>query len=167
MGSFGEGGEGHSMGVATAKWAGHECWSADGLLLPADVFVPLHGSPQVGYRAGPPAPLVELLAQGRGEWVEVDPLCRYRHKARGLLVEAGGGPVEAEGFVAVADAAGGLVWVLHLSDSEAFTAVSVEGGEVVAVAEEYPFRNEFRIPIAEPGRLRVRSEGVAGPPRGG
>lgn len=146
------------MGVAAAKWATHECWSAEGLLLPTDEFIPLHGSPEVGYRAGPP----ESLACGAGEWVEVDPHCRC--EAHGLLVEAGGGPVEAEGFVAVTDAvSGGLVWVLHLSDSEAFTAVSVDGGEVVAVAEEYPFRNVFRIPIDEPQMLRVQSQRQAEP----
>jgi hypothetical protein len=139
------------MGVAAAKWATHECWSAEGLLLRNDEFIPLHGSPEVGYRAGPPEP----LDRRAGEWVEVDSRCRSED--RGLLIEAGGGPVEAEGFVAVTDVvSGGLVWVLHLSDSEAFTAVSVDGGEVVAVAEEYPFRNVFRIPIGEPQMLRVQ-----------
>src|SRR4051812_46388514 len=138
------------MGVATAKRAAHKRLSAEGLLLPIDEFIPLRGSPGAGYRAGAPEPLAGLLAFETGGWVEVDPLCCCRDQARGLLVEAGGGPVEAEGFVAVTDAAGGLVWVLHLNDSEAFTAVRVEGDEVVAVAEEYPFRNEFRIPVAEP-----------------
>jgi len=107
---------------------------------------------------GPP----EQLAAGAGEWVEVDVHCR--NEACGLLVEAGGGPVEAEGFVAVSDAVSGvLVWVRHLSDSEAFTAVSVENGEVVAVAEEYPFRNVFQIPLGEPQMLRVQSQSQAVP----
>jgi hypothetical protein len=92
---FSGGSEGTSMGVAAAKWAAHECWSAEGLLLSTDEFIPLHGSPEVGYRAGPPEP----FHRRAGEWVEVDPRCRS--EACGLLVEAGGGPVEAEGFVAV------------------------------------------------------------------
>lgn len=140
------------MSVAIAKWATHECWSAEGVILPTDEFIPLHGSCETGYRAGPPEP----LARAAGGWVEVDTQCQFESHA--LIVEAGAGPVEAEGFVAVTDAVSGrLVWILHLSDSEAFTAVTVEDGEVVAVAEEYPFRNVFRIPIGEPQMLRVES----------
>ena len=153
------------MSIAMTRWACSECWSLDGLLLPTDVFIPLDGSPEAGYRAASSVLLAELLSRGDGDWVEVDPFCRCRDESRGILVEAGGGSLETEGFVAVSDA-GGLMWVLHLYDSEAFTAVRVEGDEVVAVAEEYPFRNEFRIPITDPSRLRVRSKNLASPPHG-
>ena len=150
------------MGVASTKWEAHECRSEDGILFAAGQFVTLAGTPRGGYRCGSPEPIAALLSQGAGEWIEVDPLCRFQDDASGVVVEAGGGPWEGEGFVAVVSLVSGeLVWVLHLSGSEVFTAVSVNEGVVVAVADEYPFRNEFLIPLNEPHRLQVSSQHAA------
>jgi hypothetical protein len=149
------------MGIVTARWKDKQCRWENGLFLATDEFIPLVGTPETGYQAGAAEPFAEVLSRGAGDWAEVDVWCSCRDETRGLLVEAGGGPVEAEGFVALSDATTGeLRWVLHLYDSEAFTAVSVNGEEIVAVAEEYPIRNEFRIPISEPQELRVRSATV-------
>ncbi|MDG3006116.1 hypothetical protein [Paludisphaera mucosa] len=146
------------MGIATGKWERHECRSENGILYATGLFVPLVGSPEFGYQSGPPETLSSLLSRRAGEWIEVDTLCRSLEPGSGVVVEAGGGFFEGEGFVAVAGPpGGGLIWVLHLSNSEAFTAVAVDGSEIVAVAEEYPSRNEFRIPLREPHLLYVRS----------
>jgi len=146
------------MGVASAKWEDRECRSEDGVLFASDQFVSLTGSPSDGYQTGSPEPLAALMSRGSGQWTEVDPLCRYQDYASGVVVEAGGGSWEGEGFVAVISLLSGeLVWVLHLSESEPFTAVNVNEGEVVALAEGYPFRNEYRIPLREPHRLQVSS----------
>jgi hypothetical protein len=146
------------MGVVSMKWDGHECRSEDGVLFSSDQFVSLTGSPQSGYRAGTSESLELLLSRGAGGWIEIDLRCRCRDDINMVIVEAGGGFYEGEGFVAViSQLTGELAWVLHLSDSEAFTAVSVDGAEVVALAEEYPIRNEYRIPLSEPYLLRTVS----------
>lgn len=146
------------MSVASAKWEVHECRSEDGVLYTTDLFVSLTGTPKVGYQPGPTEPLAVLLSRGTGDWIEVDPQCRFQDDAGEIVVEAGGGSFEGEGFVAVTRLPGNkFVWMLHLSNPEPFTSVTVDGSEVVALAEEYPYRNEFRIPLSEPHRLRVLS----------
>jgi hypothetical protein len=146
------------MGIASTMWESRKCRSEDGVLFASDQFVRLAGGVQGGYRPGSPEPLSALLPRETVEWIEVDPLCRFQDDASGVTVEAGGGSWEGDGFVAVISLLSGeLIWVLHLSESEHFTTVTVNEGEVVALAEEYPFRNEFRIPLKAPHRLRVAS----------
>lgn len=147
------------MGVAASRWEARECRSEDGVLFASDEFVTLVGDPRGGYRSGPLERLADLLSQDAGDWIEVDPSCRFRDDTGGILVEAGGGSWEGEGFVAASSLhSGELLWVLHLSGSEPFTAVAVVEGDVVAVAAEYPIRNEFRIPLKEPHRLVASSK---------
>jgi hypothetical protein len=149
------------MGMASGKWITRKCRSEDGVLFATDQFISLAGGPPVGYRSGSPEPLAALLSRGAGDWIEVETLCRFQDDSRGIIVEAGGGGWEGEGFVAVSALfSGELVWVLHLSESEPFKSVTLNDGEVVAIAEEYPFRIEFRIPLMEPHRFRVESNQV-------
>ena len=63
---------------------------------------------------------------------------------------------EAEGFVAVVvHSTGQLLWLLHLSASESFTEVKIEGDVICAQSGGYPDWFRWRIPVSAPEALSV------------
>ncbi len=65
---------------------------------------------------------------------------------------------EAEGFVAVVvHSTGQLLWLLHLSASESFTEVKIEGDVICSQSGGYPDCFRWRIPISAPEALSVVS----------
>lgn len=74
------------------------------------------------------------------------------------VVRWGGGPWEAEGWIALEDVSGDLVWLLHIEDSEPFTQARFEGDIIEAVAYEYPEMTVFQIPILAPHETTSTSE---------
>ena len=55
---------------------------------------------------------------------------------------------------------GQLLWVLYLQGSERFGEIEVIHAAIRAVAEEYPLRNEFMIPLNCPERFQVRCKKI-------
>ena len=74
------------------------------------------------------------------------------------VVRWGGGPWEAEGWIALEDSTGDLVWLLHIEASEPFTQARFESEIVEAVAYEYPEMTVFQIPIFTPHETTSFSE---------
>lgn len=66
------------------------------------------------------------------------------------VVRWGGGPREAEGWIALENHDGQLSWLLHIEDSEQFTQARVDCDVIEAVVYEYPIMSTFRIPIEAP-----------------
>ena len=76
--------------------------------------------------------------------------------SRTLSVHVGGTSWEAEGFVAVVDhSTCQLLWLLHLSASESFTEVKIEGDTICAQSGGYPECFRWRIPMSAPEALSV------------
>jgi hypothetical protein len=70
------------------------------------------------------------------------------------VVYVGDGGCEEEGFVAV-EKNGELLWWLTLGASEPFSAVEIEGEEIVAKAEIYPHETTLRISLENPSGFRL------------
>jgi len=74
------------------------------------------------------------------------------------IVRWGGGPWEGEGWIALEDASGYLVWLLHIEESEPFTQARFESDIIEAVAYEYPVMTVFQIPVLAPHETTATSE---------
>ncbi|MDQ8192677.1 hypothetical protein [Roseibacillus persicicus] len=81
-----------------------------------------------------------------------------RLKCNAGVLRWGGGPWEAEGWIALEDYESNLIWLLHLEDSEAFTQARCEGLIIEAVAYQYPVMNVFSIPAKDPHLAAVGQE---------
>jgi len=66
------------------------------------------------------------------------------------LIRWGGGPWEGEGWIALEDHSGNLIWLLHLEESEPITQARYFPGLIEAVAHEYPTMTFFSIPPDQP-----------------
>lgn len=117
----------------------------------------LQGAPDRGYVTSGRTTVQHLEASDPDGWVDLDPSAEVEREE--LVVAVGSGPLEGEGFVAAAES-GQVLWILHLASSEAFSAVRLEGDCIVAVTDEYPYRAEWRIPLADPAALLVSSRHV-------
>ena len=71
------------------------------------------------------------------------------------VVRWGGGPWEGEGWIALEEPSGDLVWLMHFEDSEAFTQARFEAGCIEAVAYEYPCMKTYLIPATRPDEVSV------------
>lgn len=71
------------------------------------------------------------------------------------IVRWGGGPWEGEGWIALEEASGDLVWLMHFEDSEAFTKAWFEAGSIKAVACEYPSKTIYTIQATRPDELTL------------
>jgi hypothetical protein len=77
-------------------------------------------------------------------------------QAEGFTLFAGSTSWEGEGFIALEQSSTGhLLWLLHLSESEKFTEVFINGSTIHAISDEYPSRFEWSIPIHSPEELSV------------
>lgn len=74
------------------------------------------------------------------------------------VVRWGGGPWEGEGWIALQDLSGRLVWLLHIEDSEPFTQARFESDIIEAVAYEYPVMTVFQIPVSAPHDATATSQ---------
>jgi len=133
------------------------CRIEDGIFFSNGEVILLQRAPDKGYAARGRTTVEQLEASDPDGWVDLDPSAVVERE--GLVVAVGGGPLEGEGFVAVAEN-GQVIWILHLASSEAFSAVRLEGDCIVAVTDEYPYRAEWRIPLADPAAMLVSSRHV-------
>lgn len=146
----------NTMSVTEAKRNNEECRVEDGIYFPDDYVILLSGSPRDGYAASGRLKLSSLLEADPEGWTEIVEHVACRVEVSGVIVAAGEGAWEAEGFVAalrVSD--GALLWVLHLRESEAFRQVRHDGQVIWAVSSEYPDEYQWRIPINAPEELSV------------
>lgn len=142
------------VGQVQSRWGNEECRFEDGVYFADDTVVLLEGSPAAGYRVLGREPLRTLTKADPDGWTGIDRRCAIEHQ--GVHIVGGGGSWEGEGFLAAVDAATGqLSWLLHLSGSEPFVEVRVDGPVVRAVSGEYPHRIEWTIPLADPPSLLV------------
>ena len=144
--------------IVARQWNNRRCRIEAGIFFPDDTFVPLRPERQ-GYARGDRVAIETLLARDPHGWFELDARATFRRDE--VEVSCGGGPWEGEGFVAtvagVARVAGDrLQWLLHLTDSEAFVEVKIEGAMIVARSEEYPVRIDWTIPLDDPASLVKR-----------
>jgi hypothetical protein len=149
------------MGIIQHKWLCGQSRIEDGIFFGSDEFVLLEGAPDTGYSVGKRRPVADIVTSAPGDWCDLAETVAFRHKSGGLSIHAGETSWEGEGFVAVASLSGGrLVWLLHLSGSEAFVAVETDGEVIRAASGGYPLRYEWSIPITAPERFTVASCGA-------
>ena len=93
-----------------------------------------------------------LQAAAPDNWTEIHASALYPTDE--LLVMAGPGQWEGEGFIALTDLAdGSLRWLIHLRNSEPFISVEVVDGVIHAVSSEYPNEHHWRVPLDQPQAL--------------
>ena len=78
------------------------------------------------------------------------------------IVRWGGGPWEGEGWIALEEVSGDLIWLMHFEDSEAFTQARFEAGSLEAVAYEYPSTTIYLIPALRPDEVSLEHVADAG-----
>ena len=128
----------------------------EGIFFPDDSVILLSGNPRDGYVASARGGIGPLLRGEPEGWAGIDenPACRV--EAGGVVVTAGATSWEGEGFVAAWHAPDGtLLWVLHLKESEAFSALRHDGEIIEATSGGYPDRYRWRIPVSRPELLSV------------
>lgn len=144
------------MSITQAKWGDEQCRVEDGVFFPDDSVILLSGDPRAGYAASARTQLSSLLEADPEGWTEIMEHIACRIEAGGVIVTAGGGAWEGEGFVAALRASdGALLWVLHLAGAEAFSELRHDGGIVEAVSSEWPDEYRWRIPLGSPWELSV------------
>jgi hypothetical protein len=144
------------MSVTQAKWNNEQCRVENGIFFSDDSVILLSGTPRDGYAASDRIELSSLLEADPEGWTDIEVHAACRVEVGGVIVTAGEGAWEGEGFVAALRASdGALLWVLHLHASEVFREVRHEGDVIQAVSSEYPDEYQWRIPISAPGMLSV------------
>lgn len=144
------------MNVTQLKWVRGQCRVESGIFFADDSVILLSGNPRDGYVASHRRGLASLVEDDPDGWSDLNenPACRV--EAGGVIATAGATSWEGEGFVAALRAPDSeLLWVLHLSESEAFSEVSHDGDIIRAVSSEYPNEYRWLIPVNKPERLRV------------
>ena len=145
-----------AMSVTQTKWNDGQCRLEDGIFFSDDSAILLSGSPTDGYTASGRTGLSPLLEEQPEGWTDIDEAAACRVEAGGVIVTAGGGAWEGEGFVAALRASdGALLWVLHLGESEIFREVRHDGNAIEAVSSEWPDEYRWRIPLSSPWELSV------------
>lgn len=144
------------MSVTQIRWSREQCRVENGIFFADDTVILLRGHPRRGYVASHQTELLRLLEDSPDGWTDIDenPACRV--EAGGVIVTAGATSWEGEGFVAAwRDPDGGLLWVLHLSESEVFSELRYDGDTIQAVSTAYPDAYLWRIPVSQPQMLSV------------
>ena len=144
------------MSVTQDRWNEEQCRIENGIFFAADDVALLEGNPNGGYRVSVRVPLSTLIDRDPDGWtaIAMNPACQV--ETNGLLVSAGATAWEGEGCIAVQEAAsGGLVWLIHLCESEAFVEVRLVGDTILAVSAAYPHRYQWHIPLHHPDLLRL------------
>ena len=146
------------MSITQAKWLEEQCRVEDGIFFSNDEVILLSGHPKEGYTASGRVLLASLLEKYADGWTHVDENLSCRAEKNGILVVGGSTSWEGEGFVATVEvSSGALVWLLHLSESEAFVEVNFDGENILALSSEYPDTYRWQIPLRDPGALKVVS----------
>lgn len=144
------------MGMIQDSWSQGMCRVEEGLFFGSDEFISLEGSPHTGYTRAVRCPISDLMAEEPDAWCALDATATTYHESHDLSIDAGGTSLEAEGFLAlVGHSTGQLLWLLHLSASEPFTEVKIEGDVICAKSGGYPDCFHWRIPILTPEALTV------------
>ena len=147
------------MHITQGKWLEKQCRIEDGIFFANDDVILLRGNPENGYEASDPLSLTSLIKEDADGWTHIDPLAPCRAENEGILVVGGSTACEGEGFVATLDRLSGtLLWLIHLSQSEAFVEVNFDGESILAVSSEYPDTYRWQIPVSNPSALVVISE---------
>lgn len=147
------------MSITQTKWLEEQCRVENGIFFANDEGVLLSGNPKGGYVASSRASLASFLENDVDGWTNIDenPACRAEQD--GILVVGGSTSWEGEGFIATVEISGGaLIWLLHLTESEAFVEVNFDGENISAVSSEYPDLYRWQIPLNNPESLRVVSQ---------
>ncbi len=142
------------MSATRDQWQRGQSPVADGLLYPDDSYRPATFDHEqrcltIGDRVAlpPDSAFVDLGSYENG-----------RLQCPHGVVRWGGGPWEAEGWIALEDGSGELLWLLHIQESEQFTQARFESDIIEAVAYEYPEMTVFEIPILTPHETASASE---------
>ena len=152
------------METIQAAWSQQICRVEDGLFFGSDEYIALEGSPESGYTGAVRCSASELIAAEPDAWCALLVIATEGHEGRNLSVHVGGTSWEAEGFVAVVDhSTDQLLWLLHLSASESFTEVKIEGDTIGIQSGGYPNCFRWRNPISAPEFVSViRVDPLAG-----
>lgn len=144
------------MSVTQTKWDNEQCRVENGIFFSDDSVILLSGNPRDGYAASGRTGLSPLLESDPEGWTDLIENHACRTEAGGVIAVAGEGASEGEGFVATLRASdGGLLWVLHLDNSEAFREVCYDGIVIQAVSSEWPDEYRWRIPLGNPWSLSM------------
>ena len=135
--------------LAQQNWKQGKCRIEDGIFFGDDRVI-LFDDKEQSIKT-----LDQLVETKPGFWTELDIAAEYQSREYGVQVFAGGGSWEGEGFVAVSQLEDEqLLWLIHLSDSEAFISVKIQDDNIYAVSQEYPSHWEWIIPIYHPQKLK-------------
>ena len=144
------------MGIIQDRWKDEQSRIEDGIFFGSDECVALAGTPETGYTIGVRQPIAAFIAPNPDDWSALIETVTARDKIGDLSIHAGETSWEGEGFIAVVTASTGqLLWLFHLSSSEPFVEVVVDGEVIRAVSGGYPSRYEWTIPIYTPERFTV------------
>ena len=145
------------MSLVQDKWHSWECRDEDGVFFPNDEYIGLSFDAAGLTHTTARVPVETLIDKTPDGWTDIDAACECSNDQ--YTVMGGGGSWEGEGWVALVEKENReLKWLLHLSDSEAITELTLEGEVVRAVATYYPFRSILKIPITRPETLSIIRE---------
>ncbi|MEA4907408.1 MAG: hypothetical protein GYA17_17750 [Chloroflexi bacterium] len=97
-----------------------------------------------------------LMTAQPQDWAELMECAGCRIEQDGMLVTAGQGNGEGDGYIAVSRKDDNwLVWLIHINDAEDMIELSVEGKTIHALSQHYPIAYEWTIAIDDPESIRA------------
>ncbi|MBU1537173.1 hypothetical protein KKF84_17790 [Myxococcota bacterium] len=134
------------MGSVTDNFNKGRCRIENGIFFANDEYIEILSTRGV-YLCANSGKVKYLMRQDKAAWFDLTEL--HRAREGDLSVVCGGGSYEGEGFVALTQGED-LLWILHLEDSEEFTAVTISNGVITATANVYPHHHVLQLTARNP-----------------
>gem|GEM_PF-2135951 len=150
---------GSLTGTTERMWRRKRVRMEDGVFFGDDTWVPLVPDSSEGFSAGERTGTEAIMEAEPDGWAELDSTPGLMAKTGDLVIDAGGGSGEGEGFVTAADREGGrFLWILHVNSGGRIASLSVEAGVVRASSESGTTGSglEWTIPVFNPAALQCR-----------
>ncbi len=140
------------MGIISDRWKNNKYHVGDGIYFPDDTVIPILTGEHGKYYVGKRETLVEAIQRYKEDdededWADFYYTGNTNHK--NYQLKFGGGDQESEGII-ILEHDHVLRWIIHFNDSEEFINANFDGNMIIAVAEYYPHKNLFNIPMVHP-----------------
>lgn len=144
------------MNTFLAKWNDEQCPLLNGISYACGKYYPINQatSPRrnlpINLEYGLPQELPDATAL---QWAFINPLCEATNKRDGFLVKAGEASMGGDGFVALLNQGGLLLWVAFFDFSNPFIQVRFDDEYIVA---ENNLQEQWRISISRPWMIIIQ-----------
>jgi hypothetical protein len=145
------------MKTILTKWDDEQCPLLNGITYSTGTHYPVEGIQStrahlpLALRYATPYPLTDEVPL---QWAFITPLCEATRERDGFLVKGGEASMGGDGFVALLNERGALLWIGFFDFSNPFLRVAFDSNYIIA---DNNLQERWYFPVSEPWKIVVES----------